>query len=478
MDTRPRPGRTSRRALLGPLGPLGALGVLAVLPGCGALATARPDAHRPVAARVRVRFLARDDAPTRRLVGEQVQAFGAETPNVRVEADFAPDWLDVFRKDVAAGTAPDAVSHSHDAVGGAVRDGAVENLEPLLLRQRDHRDGDFERGAWGATQYDGKRWGLPWEGGAYALVFNADLFQAANLPAPDPKKRMTWDDLLGIARRLTVDGAGRHPTDTGFDPRSTQVYGFASNTSWGLAGFIMSGGGELLTADAKVPVDAPEALEALQFVADLQSRHLVAAPAAAPAAAAPSGGPPAGPGPGAVAFERGNVAMAYEGAWRLRQFNAAGLRWGALPAPLRRVPVSGAHYSPLVLSRNAVQKDAAWSWMAFACLSEAGQRLAVDAGQMQPTRRSLEARFVEAETPPASPYRQAFADELKSGTVRVAGDRSGSYWGGHKRDWTRLWQVLLQPLLRGEKEAMPVAANLRRHTELLLKLGRSPIQLP
>jgi len=469
VDTWPRAGRASRRALLGPAGRLGALGALAILPGYGAPVAVQPEPGRAVAPPVRVRFLARDDAPTRRLVGEQVQAFGAENPAVRVEPDFAPDWLDVFRKDVAAGTPPDAAFHSHDAVGGAVREGAVENLEPLLGRQRDFRDGDFERGAWGATLYEGKRWGLPWEGGAYALVFNADLFQAANLPAPDPRKRMTWDDLLGIARRLTVDGAGRHPTDVGFDPRGTQVYGFASNTSWGLAGFIMSGGGELLTADARVPVDAPEALEALQFVADLQSRHLVAAPAPEP---------PADPGSGALAFERGNVAMAYEGAWRLRQFNAAGVRWGALPAPLRRVPVSGAHYSPLVLSRAAAQKDAAWAWLVFACLSETGQRLVVDAGQMQPTRRSLEARFVEAETPPAAPYRQTFADELKSGSVRVPGDRAGSYWGGYKRDWTRLWHVLLQPLMRGEKGAMPVAANLRRHTELLLKLGRPPIQLP
>jgi multiple sugar transport system substrate-binding protein len=411
-----------------------------------------------------------------------VQAFAAEAPAVQVEADHAADWLAVFRAAVAGGSALDALSHSHDAVGGAVRDALVENLEPFLARQRDYREQDFERGAWGASQYEGKRWGLPWEGGAYALVFNADLLQAANLPAPDPKKRMTWDDLLGMARRLTVDGAGKHPTDQGFDRLTTRVYGFAANTSWGLATFIMSSGGELLTADGKVPVDGPEALEALQFVADLQAKHQVVPQPAAPYPSRQPGsaGSPAGEGgdAGAVAFEQGNVAMAYEGAWRLRRFNAAGLRWGALPAPLRRTPVSGAHYSPLVLSRTAPQKDAAWAWLAFATLSETGQRLAVDAGQLQPYRRSLEARFVEAETPPAATYRQAFADELKGGTLRVAGDRAGSYWGGHKREWARLWHVLLQPLLRGEKGAMPVAGSLRRHTELLLKLGRSPIQLP
>ena len=66
---------------------------------------------------------------------------------------------------------------------------------------------------------------------------------------------------------------------------------------------------------------------------------------------------------------------------------------------MRRVPVSGAHYSPLVMARGGAEKDAAWAWLWFAALSETGQRLAVDAGQTQPSRRSLEARFVEAETP-------------------------------------------------------------------------------
>jgi multiple sugar transport system substrate-binding protein len=439
----------------------GALGALAVLARCGTLAAGEDAPPAPAAPAVRVHFLTRDDAPTRRLAQEQVRAFHLESPTAEVRVDHAADWLETFRSLVASGSAIDALSHSHEATGAAVRAGLLQNLEPYLARQRDFREGDFERGGWHAAQYEGKRWGLPWEGGAYALVFNTDLFQASGVPLPDPKKRMTWDDLLGVARRLTVDGAGRRPADPGFDPHSTQVYGFAANTSWGLAGFIMSGGGEMLTAEGKVPVDSPEAVEALQLFADLQARHFVAPDATAPAR-----------------FEQGQVAMVYQGAWCLPRYNAAGIRWGAAPAPMRRVAVSGAHFSPLVMSRGAADKDATWAWLWFAALSESGQRLAVDAGQTQPVRRSLEARFVEAETPPAAPYRQVFADELKGGTLRVAGDRTGSYWGGHKREWARLWQHLLLPVLRGEQGALPVAGRLRRHTEFLLKLGRSPISPP
>jgi multiple sugar transport system substrate-binding protein len=446
--------------------------MLAGLSGCGALAETRaqPEANgRPAA---RVRFLSRDDVSTRRLVDAQVRAFGAQSPAVRVEVDYAADWLGTFQNLVASGAPVDALYHAHDSVGATIRQGLLTNLEPYLSK---YREGDVERGAWAATLYDGKRWGLPWDGGAYALVFNADLFVAANLPLPDPRKRMTWDDLLGMASRLTVDGNGKRPTDSGFDPRAVKVHGFAMNSSWGLATFIMSCGGELLVADNKVPVDSPETVEALQFVADLRTKHHVSPTPSLVEGSGPDGVPPSGT---VRSFEHGTLAMAYEGSWRWRHFNAAGLRWGAVPAPLRKVPVSGAHFSPLVMARSTQQRDATWAWMAFAALSEEGQRLAVDAGQMQPVRRSLEGRFVEAETPPAAPYRQAFADELKSGTLRVAGDRTGTYWGGYKQQWARLWDHLLQPLYRGEKSASAVAGELRRHTELLLKLGRSPVPLP
>jgi ABC-type glycerol-3-phosphate transport system substrate-binding protein len=179
-----------------------------------------------------------------------------------------------------------------------------------------------------------------------------------------------------------------------------------------------------------------------------------------------------------VAFELGNLAMAYQGVWELGAYNAAGLRWGAGPAPMRKAAVSGGHFSPLVMAQAARQKDAAWAWLAFACLSERGQGLLVDTGQMQPTRKSLESRFVDAVAPPATQYRQAFADELKGGTLRVAGDKAGSYWGGYKREWAQLWDTGLAPLFRGERPALQVAPGLRQRTELLLKQGWAPAGAP
>lgn len=457
-----RSGGRSRRTLLAALASLVALPGLS---GCGAGTATRVEPAGRGKPPAQVHFVSHGDEATHQLFRRQARAWAEEAPQIQVEIEHTTDWRGRLHALVPSGTAVDALLHSHVEAGAAVRQGVVENLEPYLARQRSFREGDFEKGAWYATQYDGQRWGLPWNGGAYALIFNVHLLQGANVPLPDPKKRMTWDDLLGIARRLTVDATGRHPTDPGFDPHAVKVHGFATNTGWGLATFIMSSGGELLTPEGKVPVDSPDAVEALQFVSDLRAKHHVWP--AAGVATSPS-----------ADFERGKLAMIYDGVWQLGRYNAAGLRWGAAPAPMRKVAVSGGHYSPLVMAKVGRQKDAAWEWLSFACLSERGQRLLVDAGQMQPTRKSLEARFVEAETPPALPYRQVFADELKAGTLRVTGDRAGSYWGGYKWEWGRMWDALLDPLFRGERSALQVGGDLQRHTELLLKLGRPPVDMP
>src|SRR5262249_16574988 len=201
------------------------------------------------------------------------------------------------------------------------------------------------------------------------VCFNIDLFQAANVPLPDPKRRMTWDDLLGLARRLTVDANGRHAGDGGFDPSNVKTYGFATNSSWGLADFMMSNGAEVLAADHTVPVDSPQALEALQFVGDLQAKYFVQPGPKYPAAVP-------------VDFNQNNLAMIHQGVWQLGRYNAANLHWGAVPAPMKKVAVSGGHYSPLSMLRQSQNKDATWAWIYFATLTSRGQRRLAAAGQL------------------------------------------------------------------------------------------------
>jgi multiple sugar transport system substrate-binding protein len=409
-------------------------------------------------------IMSRADPSILDLFKEQVKAFQAENPTVQVDIDHQSQdaWLEKFKSMVASGAALDsAFANDSNAVPFA-RDGLTENLEPYLARQKDFKEADFATGSWFAMRYQNKRYGLPWDSGAYAVYYNMDLFDAAGVPYPDAKKRMSWDDLLTVARRLTIDANGRRPNEGGFDPARVQQYGFSSNTTWGIAHFVHSNGGEMLTADGKVPLDQPPAIDAIQFMADLRSKHFVwNAPQFTTAQP--------------IGFRNNNLAMDHNGAWQIGRFATDVKRVGVAPAPAKKNPTSGGHYSPLVMTKHSQNKDTAWAWMYFACLSEKGQTILSDAGQMQPTRKSLVQRFLNAPGGKVeAKYRQVFVDELENKDFRVAGDKMGTYWGGYP-GWGPTLTPLLTPVWRGEKSMAQVAGELRRLTEQYLQTGQAPV---
>ena len=81
-------------------------------------------------------------------------------------------------------------------------------------------------------------------------------------------------------------------------------YGLALNFTWGLAQFVHSNGGEMLSADGKVLLDQPAAIEALQFMADLGAKHFVRQ------------APHYTPNPNPIGFRMNNLAIGYHAAGR------------------------------------------------------------------------------------------------------------------------------------------------------------------
>ncbi|HEV2122524.1 MAG TPA: sugar ABC transporter substrate-binding protein, partial [Chloroflexota bacterium] len=318
-------------------------------------------------------LMSRADPSIHELFKEQVKAFNQEHPQIQIEIDHQAQsaWLEKFKTMVVSGTPLDsAFANDSNAVPFA-RDGLTENLESYIAKQKDFKEADFYEGSWFAMKYQGKRYGLPWDSGAYAVYYNMDLFDAAGVPYPDPKKRMTWDELLTLAQRLTLDSNGRRPNEGGFDPAQVKQHGFSTSTTWGLAHYVHSNGGEMLTNNGKVMLDQPAAMEAMQWMADLRTKHFVWS------------GPKFTP-PQPIGFRNNNLAMDHNGAWQIGRFATDVKRVGVAPAPFKKNQTSSGHYSPLVMTKHSQNKDAAWTWMYFACLSEKGQSILSDAGQMQP----------------------------------------------------------------------------------------------
>ena len=451
----------SRRSFLA-AGGASLAGVLGV--ACGAGGGTQTQQSTASKAEGKIIIMSRADQSIHDLFKAQVAAFTAEHPKIQVEIEHQEQaaWLEKFKTAVASGVQLDSCFANDSNAVPFARDGLTDSIDEYLARTKEFKEADYVDGAWFAMKYKGKRYGVPWDSGAYAIFYNMDLLDAAGVPYPDPKKRMTWDELLAMARRLTVDTSGRKAGESGFDPSNVKQYGFATSTSWGLAHFVHSNGGEMLSADGKVMLDQPAALDAIQFVADLGARHFVRqAPQYTPNLP--------------IGFRTNNLAMDHNGAWQIGRFATDVKRVGVAPAPFKKTQTSSGHYSPLVMTKHSKNKDATWAWMYFSGVSEKGLTILSDAGQIQPPRKSMAQRFTN---PPVSKmegkHRQVFVDELNNKDFRVTGDKNGTYWGGVP-GWGPTLGAILTPVFRGEKTAASVAAELKRYVEQHLTTLQAPI---
>jgi multiple sugar transport system substrate-binding protein len=132
---------------------------------------------------------------------------------------------------------------------------------------------DYYESSFGPFTHDGKIYGLPWLQQPVMMYVNKALFDEAGLGYPD--ESWTWNEFLNAAKKLTKDANGKRADEAGFDPNNTVQWGFTLN-GWPPAQmFIWQNGGEVITEDNKSPIDSPEAMEALNFYADLVQGPLV-----------------------------------------------------------------------------------------------------------------------------------------------------------------------------------------------------------
>jgi len=422
--------------------------------------TAKPAAPAaPAGTPGAVEFMTRGGEYILNVTKMQVEAFNKEYPTVKINIDMTTgNHFEKLQLRIAGGNPPDVYFDAMRTQGLAVRKGIAVDLEPYLRAEKTFNPDEFIKSAWLCQLYDHKRYGLPWDSGAMFLAYNIDLFNKAGVPLPDPKKRMTWDEVLEIGRKLTLDFSGKHPGDPGFDAKQIKQYGFMPSTMHGHEGWIYTNGGEIIAEDGSVPIDSPEAIEGYQLLADFGVKYYVA-----PSLEFQQSQP--------MTFQAGTVAMAHDGVWMLGRTNEAGVKWGIAPFPVRKTPVSYGQYSGLVMTTMSKNKDQAWQWQWWACMSSNGQKILVDTGQQQPVRKDLQSYFVDNPNPPAKEYRQVAVDELDEKTVRWPGDKSGSFYLGWRQPWIDFWGPVYDPVLRGRKQFKEIAKETRQKLEQLLKAG-------
>jgi multiple sugar transport system substrate-binding protein len=419
------------------------------------------EAAAPAADGVTLSFFNRGGAFIEGVMNQQMELYRETHPeiNFTINAVAGANHQEALLLQVSSGTAPDIWFDANRTTGPLTRKGLTMNLEPFLEADADFNEDDYVANVWIAQTYDGARWGLPWDSGAMAMAFNKDLFDAAGVAHPDPQTWLTWDEIIELAKQLTVDLDGRTPNDAGFDPARVKQYGYLPDFGHGRFTYLWANGAEIIAGDGTMPMDTPEFAESMNWLADLGLKHYVS----------PS---PAYQQAGEITLQAGTVAMHHVGVWTVGRINEAGVNWGTFQAPYNTKQTSYGHYSPLCVYRETPFPQEAYDFIFFACCSQEGQTILVDLGMQQPIRKDLRERFLTNEAAPETQYRQVFYDAFEnSETFRWPGDTIGSYFGGWYQVFIDYWGPYLDQLWLGQVRWEDVAAEVRAGSEQILQTG-------
>ncbi len=200
-------------------------------------------------------------------------------------------YQDVLISEIEAGTAPDVFWIPGTDVARFAKAGLILNLADLAGADEDFNIDDFYPQVMQhltVSLDDGDAlWGLPRDVSAFAIYYNADLFDEAGLDYPSDQDSWDWDALLESAREI--------------DALGDDIQGFGLNSWWANWGyFVNAAGSGFFTEDFRgCGLGNEGTVEALGFMATIFEEGL----------AVPWGEDAEPP------FLAGNVGMFINGRW-------------------------------------------------------------------------------------------------------------------------------------------------------------------
>jgi multiple sugar transport system substrate-binding protein len=209
-----------------------------------------------------------------------IEALDAAHPEWILVTDQTPQAsrTEKLNANLAAGTLPDVQIMSGLDFNPFVQRGAFIPLDDLIAANAVDMD-DFFPHIMEEWTWDGQIWGIPNVAAPNVLFFNLNMFEAAGVEVPEGD--ITFDQLRELAIALTLDGEGRNPTDSEFDPENIVQWGYSNHP--GSIGFWASdfvrpwGGDFCANPDChQISTTDPEDIEALNYWYDLVVTNLAA----------------------------------------------------------------------------------------------------------------------------------------------------------------------------------------------------------
>ena len=256
---------------------------------------------------------------------------------------------------LAGGQGPDILMMDQIWVGQYA---AADFVIPIddRLANADIRREDFFDGAWGASSYLGKTYGVPFDVGVWALLYyNKDMFRQAGLD-PD-KPPVTWNEFLDYGKKMT-----------GNDKYGTAIWvGTGDAVQCMTNAFTFSGGGQIVNADnTKALLNSQAGVNALNFWKACSE-------------ISPPGSVGRSEEDAFTLFTAGQVAMFFYGEWGQETIatRAPDMDYGMALLPIPEGGTSVGTFGGFLLGINkrCTQPDLAWKFIEYTSQKEINKKI-------------------------------------------------------------------------------------------------------
>jgi multiple sugar transport system substrate-binding protein len=290
-------------------------------------------------------------------VAQMCESFNAEHPNIEVRPQYVPNegYNEKMTTMLAGGTPPDIAYMDAEQAFDWALEGKTLDLTPYV--EADPESATLLPNTNYTYDNGTKTLSTSLAIGIMLTYYNKKLFDEAGLSYPPSKvaEAWQWNDFVEVAKRLTKDRDGRDATDPAFNPEDIDTYGVSFQTWWGgYMPFVVSNGGDYASPDGmELWLNKPEAVEALQAMQDLVTKHHVA-PTPSQASSMPATD---------ILLRTGKLGMDLNGMWKVLDYSQyKDLDWSVGVLPYHKEPKTLRWGIPIIISSTVSDPDAAYEF--------------------------------------------------------------------------------------------------------------------
>jgi len=229
-----------------------------------------PSFPKEPAGKVEISFMSNASYPYDKAVPHMVELFQKQNPNIIIKTEFNPTrklWEIIELRMSAKESTPDLFFADIPLIAGYSLKGYLAPLDNYFTKEEKS---NWVEAAVSASTVNGKLMAAPFISSATLMYYNKRHFKEAGIPFPpkDPSQRLTWEEVLEIAKKLTIDA------DKDGIPERFGLGLIQMNRPYIVLNFPLSLGAKSIGSDGlttKGIIDTPEWIRALTFYRDLHN---------------------------------------------------------------------------------------------------------------------------------------------------------------------------------------------------------------